>query len=56
VASGNAYNIGADLKLEPGAYKFKLTVKDQISARVRPGTAVHGDPVASMSFSRFRRS
>ncbi len=43
-ASGNAYNIGADLKLEPGAYKFKLVVKDQLSGREfvqeRPFTVV----------------
>ena len=43
-ASGNAFNIGADLKLEPGAYKLKLTVKDQISGREfvqeRPFTVV----------------
>jgi hypothetical protein len=43
-AAGNAYNIGADLKLEPGAYKFKITVKDQLSGKEfvqeRPFTVV----------------
>lgn len=30
-ASGRAYNIGQDLRLEPANYKFKLTIKDQIT-------------------------
>ena len=32
-ASGNAYNIAQDLKLEPGSYTLKLTVKDQLSGK-----------------------
>jgi len=32
-AAGNAYNIGQDLKLEPGSYTLKLMVKDQLSGK-----------------------
>lgn len=43
-ASGKVYNIAAELKLKPGAYKLKLVVKDQLSGREfvqeRPFTVV----------------
>jgi len=32
-AFGQAYNIGMDLKLEPGAYTYKMTVKDKLSGK-----------------------
>lgn len=32
-ASGNAYNISQDLKLQPGSYTLKLTVKDTLSGK-----------------------